>query len=172
MAKRKDVPTRRDVTEKIEVDKKDMHKKEVDLDKIASDVEKVRQTLKSLDLSGTAEGSEKIERSIESAEDVTENEFDKEDENLERIQSDSQEFEKGLQDRRGATESDLGKVSDASGKIETRETIGEMEKAKEAVLRDIEFLAGQIDRASDARKKSEAIQEKHKARVHSGKRRR
>jgi len=172
MAKRKDVSTRHEVTEKIEVGKSDMQEKETHLDKIASDVETVRQTLESLDLSGTAEGSEEIESSIKGAEDVTETEFDKEDEALDRIQSDSQEFEKGLQDRRGESESDLGKVSDASGKIETRETIRELEKTKEAILRDIDFLAKQISRASDARQKSEDIQEKHKTRVHNGKRNR
>lgn len=170
MARRKDTPTRHEVTEKIDVDQKDMQEKEVDLDKIASDVETVRKTLGSLDFRGTAEGSEEIERSIEGAEEVTKTEFGKEDETLDRIQADNQEFEKGLQDRRGASESDMGKVSDASGKIETKETTRELEKAKEAVRRDINFLGGQISRASDARKKSEAIQEKHKARVHTGKR--
>lgn len=44
-----------------------------------------------------------------------------------------------------------------------------MVKAKEAVLRDIEFLTEQIKRASDARKESDAAQEKLRARVNAGK---
>jgi hypothetical protein len=101
---------------------------------------------------------------------VTEGVFDTEDETLERIQADNQEFEGEIQDRRGTSESDLGKISDASGRIETKETVNELVNAKEAALRDIDFLAEQIDRARGAREKSNAAQEKLRARVHTGKR--
>ena len=170
MARRKDVPTRNEVTEKIESDKKEMEGKETDLDKIASDVETVRQTLEQLDFGGTAEGSDEVESSIESAEDVTTVVFDREDESLEQIQTHNEEFEGELQDHHGSSESDLGKISDASAKIETKEAINELEKAREAALRDIDFLAEQIGRASDARKESDTVQEKLQARVHTGKR--
>ena len=172
MARRKDVPTRTEVTEKIETDKREMEGKETDLDKIASDVETVRQTLEQLDFGGTSEGTDEVESSIESAEDVTEDVFDKEDESLEQTQNDNQEFEGKLQDHRGSSESDLGKITDAGGKIETKETINELLKVKEAVLRDIDFLKEHILRASEARKESDAIQEKLQARVHTGKRER
>ena len=166
MAKRRDVPTRHEVIERVEGNKEDMEKKEVDLDKIASDVETVRHTLENLDLDGTSEGSEEVEQSIESAENVTEQEFDKEDEELEQIQEDNQEFDGELNDRRGSSESDLGKISDASSGIETTETVKELERAKEAALRDIEYLREQIDRARAAREKSDDIQDKLQARVH------
>ena len=166
MAKRRDVPTRHEVSERVEGNKEDMEKKEVDLDKIASDVDTVRHTLENLYLDGTSEGSEEVEQSIESAENVTEQEFDKEDEELEQIQADNQEFDGELNDRRGSSESDLGKISDASSGIETTETVKELERAKEAALRDIEYLRGQIDRARAAREKSDDIQDKLQARVH------
>ena len=169
MARRKDVPTRHEVTEKIETNKKEMEGMETDLDKIASDVETVRKTIEDLDFGGTAEGSEQVESSIRSAEDMTTEVFDKEDESLEQIQTDNEEFEGKIEDHRGSSESDLGKISDSSAKIETKETINEMVKTKEAVLRDINFLAEQITRASDARKESDVVQEKLRARVNAGK---
>jgi len=169
MAKRRDIPSKGEVTERIEKSKKDMEGKEVDLEKVAADVETVRQTLENLDFGGTAEGADQLEKTIESAENVTTEVFEREDENLERIQSNSQEFEGEITERRDTSESDLGKISDGSAKIETRETTNELVRAKEAVLRDIDFLAAQINRASDARKKSDTVQEKLKSRVHTGK---
>lgn len=168
MARGKDLPRRNEVTERIDNNKNEMEGKETDLEKIASDVETVRQTLEKLDLSGTADGSEQVESAIESAEDVTKEVFDREDETLEQIQTGNEQFEGELQGRRGSSESDLGKISDASAKIETKETIDKLLEAKEASLRDIDFLAEQIGRASDARKGSDAIQEKLQARVHIG----
>ena len=71
MAKRNDVPTRHEVSEKIENSHREMERKEGDLDKVASDIETVRRTLEQLDFRGTVEDSEKVESSIEGAENVT-----------------------------------------------------------------------------------------------------
>jgi hypothetical protein len=171
MARHKDVPTRHELSDQIQEHDNGMETKEIDLDKIASDVETVRGTLENLDFSGTSEGAEEVERSIEAAEDVTVQEFDKEDEELEQLQSESQEFEDGIQDRRESSESDIGKITDAAVKIETKETVNQLEKAKEAALRDMEFLSEQIERARSAREKSNAAQEKLQSRVRAGGRR-
>ena len=171
MKKRRDVPTRHDVKDQGDGYEKNMEEKEDSLDTIASDVETVRRTLESLDFRGTSEGVEEVEGAIESAEDVTEQEFDKEDEELERIQQENQEFEDELQDRKESSESDVGKVSDASGATETAETIRELENARDAALRDIGFLDEQFDRARGARERSNATQESHRSRVRGGKRR-
>lgn len=167
MARRSDIRRRPEVTEKIETNKKEMDTKETDLDTIASDVETVRQTLENLE-GGTVEGFDETEKQIESAENVTVEVFEKKDDELEEIQSDTQEFEGEIQENRNSSESDLGKLSDASGKIETSETINKLVEAKEAVMRDMEFLAGEIDKAQDAREKSDAVQEKHRARIQKG----
>jgi hypothetical protein len=66
----------------------------------------------------------------------------------------------------------LGKISDSSAKIETKETVNELVQAKEVVLKDIDFLADSINRISDAIKKSDAAQEKLKSRIHTSQRRR
>jgi len=171
MAKRKNVSKRKEFVEIIENDRKDMETKEGNLDKIASDVETVRDTLETLDFEGTSEASEEVERSIKSAEDVTTEVFDKEDKELERIHAENQEFEEEVKDRRRSSESDIEKISYTSVRIKTHETVNELLKAKEAVLHDIDFLSDQIDRANEGRNKSYAIQEKFQARVHSIKRR-
>jgi chromosome segregation ATPase len=171
MARRKEIRTRSEVSERIQKTGNEMEEKESDLEIITSDVETVRGTLEKIG-GGTKEGLEEVERSIEGAEDVTEQEFNREDENLERIQAEGQEFEGEIEEHQDSSESDRREISDASSKIETRETINELEKAEKAASRDIDFLAEQKDRARSAREKSDSVQEKLKARVHSGKRRR
>jgi hypothetical protein len=171
MRKKGDLPKRCEVIEKVDLNGKDMEEKEDNLDRVASDVETVRQTLENLDFGGTEDGSDQVERAIEDAESITIEVFGREEGQLDRIQNDNQEFEGELQDRRGSSESDLGKLSDSSARTETEETVNELLKAKESVLRDIDFLAELIGRARVAGEKSDAIQEDLKARVGSGGRR-
>ena len=168
MSRRSDVPTRSEVTEKIDTTKSEMEAKETELDKVASDVETVRQTREYLDFGGTAEGSDEVESSIESAEDVTIEVFDKEDESLDQVQTRNEEFEGKLQDHQESSESDLGKISDARAKIDTKETINELAKVEEAISNDADFLKEQRLRASDAREQSDDIQRRLLARVHTG----
>jgi hypothetical protein len=171
MKRRSDAISRNEVHERRDGYEKNMEKKEVDLDEIASDVETVRRTLESLDFRGTSEGAEEVENAIESAEDVTEREFDGEDEQLERVQQENQEFEGELQERKDSSESDVKKVSDAAGEIKTTDTIKELESARDAALRDIDFLREHFDRARTAREKSDAAQERLRTRVHGAGRR-
>ena len=167
MKKRSDVPSRPDITENVEQKNTEMEEKEIDLDKIATDVETVRQTLESLDLEGTSDCAEELESAFDDTEAVTIEEFEKEDESLEEIQDDSKEYEREVDDRRGSSESDLGKISDASARIETKKSTNELIKAKESALQDIEFLAEQIDRAREAREKSDEAQEELYNRIHT-----
>ena len=168
MATHRDLPTRHEVTEKISMNKREMEVKEINLDKVVSDLETVRKTLENLDLGGTSDGTEQVEGAIESAKDVTKGVFDREDQSLEETQARNEEFEGKLQEHRESSEADREKISDASAKIETKETINELSKAKEAVLREIDFLAEQLRRAKEARKGSDDTQEKLQARVHAG----
>ena len=69
------------------------------------------------------------------------------------------------QERADTTEADLGKVSDASARIETDVAVSELVKAKEAALKDIEFLGEQVERAREAREESERIQQELESRV-------
>jgi len=168
MNRKRDIPTRQEVTERITNDGKEMEIKESDLDQIATDVETVRRTIESLDFGGTAEGTEELERAIEGAEKVTEDVFGKENENLEQVQAVSEAYESKMDDHRGVTESDLGKVSNDSAQIETNETINALIRAKEAVLKDIDFLTDQVKRAHEAIEKSDDHQRQLEERVQKG----
>ena len=80
----------------------------------------------------------------------------------------SDEHETELQERSDTDESDLGKISDASGRIETQATVDELVNAKAAILEDIDFLNEEARREEDALTESERQQQDHRNRVHGG----
>jgi len=170
MGRTRDVPSRHDVEEKIDNTSDAMKEKETDMEQTVSDIETIRGTLESLDFSGTMEGSEEVEASINQADDVTVDEFDRQDGEVDDLQKESTEHEGELQERTEAGETDLGKLSDASGQIETPEAINELVQAKEGALRDIEFLKGQDDRAREAREENERVQQDQQNRARAGRR--
>ena len=168
MARLKDTPTRAEIEGKIEKTNNEMEEKGEALDTIASDIETIRHTLENLDMGGTKEGAEKLETSFENTEKITTEVFEGKDDELERVQQENNDFEHEIEGRRGSSETDLGKVSDASARIETNESINELLKAKEAGLEEIDYLKNQIERVREAMEKSESTQERHKSRIHAG----
>lgn len=168
MSRRKNSYTRNEINENIDKTKQEMTEKEIDLEKISSDVKTVRHTLESLDFEGTLEGSEEIEKSIEDAKDITIDVFEEEDENLEAVQEKGKEFEGELNDSQESSEKDMEKISQTESKVDTRETINELIKAKEAALKDINYLEKHVELARTAREKSDAVQEKLRAIVRYG----
>jgi hypothetical protein len=165
MRRRGDVPTRGEVTEKVDRSGADMDEKEEQLDTIAGDVETVRETLESLDLGGTADGSDEIEAAVEDADEVAVDAFDEQDGELEELQGENEEFEGELDDRSDVSESDLDKLTDASSRIETDGAATELAKAEEAARGEIEFLQEHIERERAAREESERAQQEYEARV-------
>lgn len=170
MRNKSDTPTRGEVSERVEKSKEQMDEKVNDLDLIATDAETVRGTLESLDLNGTSEGSDAVESVIEEAENVTVEKFDEEDEALQEVQSDMEDFEGELQERTDSSESDSEQVSEAIGQITTEETKGELEQAKSEIDDDIEFLKEQNETAREAREENTQLQQEHRSRVQGGKR--
>jgi len=170
MRNKSDTPTRGEVSERVEKSKEQMDEKVNDLDLIATDAETVRGTLESLDLNGTSEGSDAVESAIEEAENVTVEKFDEEDEALQEVQSDMEDFEGELQERTDSSESDSEQVSEAIGQITTEETKGELEQAKSEIDDDIEFLKEQNETAREAREENTQLQQEHRSRVQGGKR--
>jgi len=170
MRSKGNTPTRGEVTDTVEKQREDMSDQIEQLDIIATDTETVRDTLEALDLNGTAEGSEQVESAIEQAESAAVGRFSEEDDTLEQIQDVTEEHEAELQERSDASESDLDKISDAAGKIETQEAAGELENAKEAASSDIEFLKSQEQISRDARAENEQLQQEHRGRVQGGRR--
>jgi hypothetical protein len=169
MYKKGDIPTRQEVTDRVDKDRKEMEIKESDLDRIAKDVETVRGTNLSLDFGGTAEGTELLEQALERAERVTEDVFGQENDILEQVQAESELYESKMDDHRNFAESDLGKISNDSARIETKETINALVQAKEALIKDRDFLTEQIHRADKAIERSEAHQRQLEERIQKGK---
>jgi hypothetical protein len=146
----------------VDKNAEDMGEKETNLEKVASDIDKIRELVQRLELRGSAEGADRIEQSVEGAGRATEEAFDREDQELEERQEQSETYRGELDGKATATESDLGKLSDASAQIETQEATREFAEAKAAALEDIDALEKLVDRARESREKSEQVQEQHR----------
>jgi len=161
-----DFKRRSEIVERVDILKTDISESESDMEIIAKDVEVIKNTLKKLDFgSTTSEGYEEINNHIDAAEDITKEEFRKEDDLLEKKQDNSAVLEKNLSNRNESSEKNIDKVSGVEGAIKTKETSNELNKAKNAALKDMEFLITQIDRARREREKSEKIQRQLQAKV-------
>ena len=171
MMRLKDVPNRSEIERKIEKADKEMEEKGDMLDDIATDLETIRNTLENLDLGGTKEGADELEASFENTDRTTTEIFNEKDGELDQVQEENKEYEHEIEERKNSSESDLGKVSEASAKINTQESINELLKAKEAGLQEIDFLKDQIDRVREAMSKSDSIQEDLKNRISANQRR-
>jgi PBP1b-binding outer membrane lipoprotein LpoB len=166
MAKRRgDVRSRSDVQDQVKQHEDVLRELGEEQEKVVDDAETVRETLDELDLAGTADGADQIEQAIESAEDVTVEVYDRRDQEVEEAQSETEGLEQELQERSKATESDLGKVSDASGRLTTQETSNELIKAKEAAIEDIEFLNENDQKAQEVRQESDRVRQEQRARI-------
>jgi len=167
MRRKSDTPTRGEVSEKVEKNKEQMEEKIEDLEIIADDTETIRGTMENIE-GGTTEGTDSVLSAITEAEDVSVTKFSEEDDALEAIQSDTENFESELYTRSDSAQLDVEKISDAAGKVETQEAVGELEKAKDAAVDDTEFLNEQNETAREAREENEQLQQQHRSRVQGG----
>jgi len=171
MGRRKKILGRGEIENRVEKAGKEMEEKEDILENDVSDIETIRKTLDGLE-GGTSEGFEQVESSIGAAENVTTEAFEREDHELERIQEDSEKFGREIQEGQESAESDSEKISDAITEFKTKEPEKEARRAKEQAEKDINVLKEHDEQERSAREKSDAIQEKLKARVNSGRRKR
>ena len=167
MRRNSDTPTRSEVTGKVEESKHEMAEKIEDLDVIAKDSETVADTL---DFSGTTEGTSEVEGAIEQASEVTIEKFNEEDDALEQVQGETEEYEGELKERTDSSESDSEKISEAIGQITTEETKGELQQAESEIRDDIEFLNSENEAARIAREETEQLQQENRSRVQGGRR--
>lgn len=168
MARRGDSPTRGEIEDNVEQYEEDMSEKVDELDTYATDTETVRDTLDSLDLEMTVEGSEQVQESIEHAEDVTIEVFDREDDNLDQMVDEVREYGDELNDRQDSARDDLKKISDSSSRIETTETIDELAHTEAAVMEDMDFL-DENDRKVDAmHEETQQTRDELKQRIQAG----
>jgi len=170
MAKRGDAVSRSEVTERVARHREGMEGIGKELEQIVADIETIRKTLEELDQGGTSDAAEEVERAIEGAEDVTVGEFSQESGQLEEVQKDSEEHEAELKERSDSASADLGRISEASGRITRDVTNNAFIPAKEAALLDIDFFAEQGKRAQEAREECRRLHEDHERRVNDKRR--
>jgi hypothetical protein len=170
MARRRDLPTHRELTENVDRSEEDLREQGEEIERTVRDGEVIRETMDSLDLSGTEDGADSIEQYVDSAEDVTVEEFESESHDLEGIQDENEEGEEDLHERSDTTSSDLGKLSSGSMRLHRDGANREFLEAKEVALRDIEFLDDQGTRAREAREESERLQQEHLNRLNAARR--
>ncbi|HBG25749.1 MAG: hypothetical protein A2Y10_20270 [Planctomycetes bacterium GWF2_41_51] len=169
MARRKNLSTRGEIQDNIAKQHDEMDESLDDLGIKAEDTETVRETLDSLDMEGfTAEGSVEVEDSIEKAEDVTVELFDREDGNLEQIIEKAEDYTEKLGENQESVQKDLSKVSDASAEIETKETVNELAHTKASAIEDMEFLEQRENEAKEDQDQTEQARKELQQRINSG----
>lgn len=168
MAKRGDLPTRNEIEGNVEKHKENMSEQVDELDICATDTETVRDTRDSLDVDITAEGAEQVLESIDNAEDVTVEEFEREDDNLEQIIDEVKEYTDELGEREDSAREDLEVVSDASSRIETQQTVDELAHTKAALMEDMDFLEDNEREAEDAHNETEQARRDLQQRINAG----
>lgn len=164
MAKDTRVPTRGEITERTEKTAENLHQKEGDLDKTVSDIETIRTTIENLRLEGTSEGGAEVQRSMDNAEHVTEDIFDREDGELERFQEDNEQHRTEFQERADTSESDRATIDATHERVQTQDAHAELENARQSVLADIDFLKGVVERAREKGEASEQAQREYQER--------
>jgi uncharacterized phage infection (PIP) family protein YhgE len=165
MRKRSDTPTRSEITDTIGEQEDQMDEGKEQLNLTAEDADTVSDTTSALDFDGTSEGSDQLRDSMEQAQDVTAEVFERESEELDEVITEADEYQQDLQERSDSSQADLDKVSDASGRVQTQETREKLGQAEEGLTEDMEFLDGQIERARTAAEDTKQGQEQLKGRV-------
>ena len=169
MASHSDVPTHHEIEETVEQNEQEMSEKLEELEVLTEDVETTRDLEDALDLDTTVEGAEEIEMLVESAETETVDIFEQEDNQLEGIQQDAQDYVDEIDDRHETAESDLEKISGASCELRTAEPINRMTDAKSSMLTEMDFLRENNQKAEDAKTDNMQAQQSLEARINSGK---
>lgn len=157
---RNDLPSRQELTDRRQELERSMKEKLDDMEVVAGDNELTADTLDRLEFNGTDDGTREVEDFMRAAQDITVDRFEEEDRALESHQSDNQELEGELDDRSDASDKDLERVNDASADMETRDALGKVREAADAVSRDLEYLQETLQEAVREREESEREQKR------------
>ena len=149
-------PTRAEIHERAEQLDDTIECGEKELRITAEDMQKIERLKKELNasLGGTAEGAREMESSVEGAREKTDGLLNEQDGELENATSENDGFRKETEERRDVSEANLGKLSEGGATIERQEAVKEILNAKDAVLRDIDFLQETVKQALDASERS------------------
>ena len=154
-------PTRQEVSDRQEEYADEMEHLQDELDETADDIRVIRDLIEQIDPSGgTAEGMDEVGQSVDRSEDVTERVFDDQDENLEKVQDENEDYGNEVDERARVSETNLGKISDATAPLTTQEAVSEIRAAKEAMVQDVEILQEVERRIKDNAVRSAEVQER------------
>ena len=164
MARRRDNPERGRLTQSVEQHHAGMKEKGEQIEDTTGDSETERQTLDQLE-GGTQEGIDEVTQGIETAQEVSSQEFAEQTQELEQIHSDTEKYEAEMREHAETVSSDVDKVSEASARVHSESARRKLDAAREAGEHDIEFLDDCERRAQAARTESEQLQDDHRRRV-------
>jgi Xaa-Pro aminopeptidase len=154
-------PTRQEVSDRQEGYADEMEHLQDELDETADDIQVIRDLIEQIDPGGgTAEGMDDVDQSADRAEDVTERVFDDQDAELTDVSDENQDYGEEVDERTQVTETNLGKISDATAPLTTQEAVSEIRAAKEAMVQDVEILQEVVHRIEDNAVRSAEVQER------------
>ena len=159
--------SRTEVESTVEGHKEVMDEKGEEIEKTVCDVEVERQTLDDLELGGTTEGADAVEQSIESAQETSVGEFEEQSGDLEQVHGEAEEYEGELHERSDASSSDMDKISEATGQINSDVPKAELDAARDAAQEDVDFLDEMEQNDQEARAESQRLHDEHEGRVNT-----
>ena len=158
MARTTGLSRRGEIVEQVDATSDELRKKEGELEVTVGDIEIIRETIGELRLDGTAEGMDEVKRSVDAAENVTEEIFDREDDELEGLQEGNEEQAHEYQERADTSTVDASEIGRSQAEVQTRDAGAELESARQSALDDVDFLKGVVDRARESGERSKEAQ--------------
>ena len=151
--------TRGDITHDIAHRDEEYQEKTDALQRDTDDITTERETIEDIEADGTAEVMEAVATTLKEAEDISTQEFADNENALEHVQGEGQEFESELNDRAETTENDRGRVAAAGQKVHGDAATARIQHAESQLQEDIEFLRAEEERARQSRERSVAERE-------------
>jgi len=158
---------RSEATERLDKHQEDAKEKTDQIEETVSDSETERDVLESIELGGTDEGAEQVEQNIEQAQDASQSEFDEGGRELEEVHEQTQEYEGEMHERSDSAGTDADRVEDGLGKLNSDAAKAQIERARDSLQSDIEFLNDYEQRAQEAREESQRLHEEQQRRVNA-----
>lgn len=166
MSRQERLGTRQEVRGEIHGIREELRKKEKDLGIVKDDYEVVERTKQSLQPAGTADGGGEVIELVNRAQEVTGEVFEKEDKALETVQERSEAQGERVREQSEAVKDNLERLAEARSTVVTRETAGELDRAKRSSEDEGRFLHEVMKEEQEQRQESKRIEAELRARVH------
>ena len=166
----KETRSRSDITENTEQTEAQLEEKAEIIEQKVCDVETEYETAENLELSGTTEGAESVEQDINEAQDVSNEEFTNESNELEQMHEEAEQNQNELSEKAESVSSDIEKISEAAGRLNSENARERFNEADRAAQEDMEFLTEHKQKLEQIRQESINEHAQHEQRVNSHRR--